>query len=368
MSDEQQHIAKLTPLHEALAALDTLVRVVKPREIDARDALGAVVAADVVAGPLPVRAMALRDGFAVQAADLDGAGGYAPIPLSSVPPSVEAGDELPQGMDAVVAPAAVVVAGGHAEAVAPVAPGEGVIPARSESDPARPLREAGERIRVADIAVLAAAGVGRVSVRQPCLQVAAAREDLRLAPALDFVMRDCAARGCRAQRRNGRDVDDVLLVPEADAVVIVGGSGVGSRDRSVHTLASKGQVVIHGIGLMPGETAAIGHVDNRPVVVVPGQLDAAMAVWLTLGRRLLGRLAGLTEPEPASVRTLTRKVTSLVGFAEIVPVHCSGDTAEPLARQHWPLWALARANGWLLVPAGSEGYAAGSAVAINEWP
>jgi molybdopterin biosynthesis enzyme len=367
VSDEQQHIARLTPLHEALAALDTLAHPVAPRAVDASAACGSVLAADVTAGPLPVRAMALRDGFAVRAADLDGAGSYAPVPLSSMPARVEAGDEIPQDTDTVVPPEALVIGSG-AEAVAPVAPGEGVIRGGSESDPARPLRKAGERVRIADIAVFIAAGIGRVSVRQPRLQVVAAREDLRLAPALDFVTRDCAAQGCRAQARNGLDVDDVLATPEADAVVIVGGSGVGRRDRSVQALASRGQVALHGVGLMPGETAAIGCAGSRPVIIVPGQLDAAMAAWLTLGRRLLARLAGSIEPSQVSMRTLTRKVTSPVGFAEVVPARCIGGEAEPLARQHLPLWTLARANGWLLVPASSEGYAAGSTVAVNEWP
>jgi molybdopterin biosynthesis enzyme len=368
VSDEQQHIARLTPLHEALAVLDALARSVAPREVDASDASGSVLAADVTAGPLPVRAVALRDGFAVRAADLDGASSYVPVPLPALPPRVEVGEEIAAEANAVVPLEAIAVESGIAEALAPIAPGDGVMAAGGESDPARPLRKAGEWVRIADVAVFTAAGIGRISVRRPRLQVVAAREDLRLAPALDFVIRDCAARGGQAQVRNGQEVDDVLATGSADAVVIVGGSGVGLRDRSVHALASRGQVALHGVGLMPGETAAVGQVGGRPVIIVPGRLDAAMAAWLTLGRHLLARLAGSAGPEPISMRKLTRKVTSPVGFAEVVPVRCSGGEAEPLARQHLPLWALARANGWLLVPAGSEGYAAGRTVAINEWP
>jgi molybdopterin biosynthesis enzyme len=33
-----------------------------------------------------------------------------------------------------------------------------------------------------------------------------------------------------------------------------------------------------------------------------------------------------------------------------------------------PLSALTAANGWLLVPPDSEGYPAGTEVAINTWP
>lgn len=368
MADESQQIARLTPLADALAAVDRLSGPVTARDIEASEAAGSVLARDVVTGPLPPRALALRDGFAVSAADLDGASSYAPIALPSTPAPVEPGDEMPVGANAVAQPEAIVFQSGMAEAVASVAPGEGVMPAGSESDPSRPLRKAGERVRAGDIAVFAAAGIDRVTVRAPRLHLIGAREDLRLLPALHFVARDCAARGCEARLHNGLGIDDVLPDSSADAAVIVGGSGEGARDRSVHALAANGQAAIHGVALMPGDTAALGQVASRPVLIVPGRLDAAIAVWLTLGRHLVARLSGQSGREPVSTRTLTRKVTSAVGIAEVVPVLCDGETAEPLSRQHLPLRTLARANGWLLVPANSEGYAAGSAVAVNEWP
>jgi molybdopterin biosynthesis enzyme len=368
MADEGQKIARLTPLADALAALDRLAGPVMARDIDASEAAGSILAHDVAAGPLPAHAQALRDGFAVTAADLDGASSYAPIALPAAPPHIETGDEMPAGADAVAPPEAIVFQGDTAEAVASLAPGEGVTPAGGESDPSQPLRKAGERVHNTDVAVLAAAGIDRVTVRRPRIDIAAAREDLRLLPALQFIVRDCAARGCDAHLRNGVDADGVLADSSADAVVIVGGSGQGARDSSVRALAAAGQVAIHGVALMPGDTAALGQATSRPVLIVPGRLDAAIAVWLTLGRHLVARLSAQTGREPVATRTLIRKVASPVGIAEVVPVRCEADNAEPLARQHLPLRALARADGWLLVPANSEGYAAGSTVTVNEWP
>jgi molybdopterin biosynthesis enzyme len=55
-------------------------------------------------------------------------------------------------------------------------------------------------------------------------------------------------------------------------------------------------------------------------------------------------------------------------LAELVPVRCKDDTAEPLAMKYLPLSALARSDGWILVPADSEGYAAGSPVQVRLWP
>jgi molybdopterin biosynthesis enzyme len=126
---------------------------------------------------------------------------------------------------------------------------------------------------------------------------------------------------------------------------------------------------VHGIGLTPGETTAFGFAGTRPVLLLPGRLDAALAVWLTLGRRLLHRLAGgRTFDDPAETLTLARKLVSTVGLAEVVAVGRSGDAVEPLASKYLPFSALGRADGWVLVPPESEGYSAGARVSVRPWP
>ena len=65
---------------------------------------------------------------------------------------------------------------------------------------------------------------------------------------------------------------------------------------------------------------------------------------------------------------LSRKVVSTVGLAEVVPVRRSGDRVEPLASKYLPFSALSRADGWILVPADSEGYSAGAQVSVSPWP
>jgi molybdopterin biosynthesis enzyme len=368
-SDGEQKIRQLTPLAAALAAIDELSQPVKPREMDVGDAVGFVLAADVVAASLPPRATAVLDGWAVRADDLTDASSYAPVPLARIPARVETGDEIPDGADAVAPIDAIVMQGDRAEAIVPVAIGEGVAPAGSEADPAVPLRRAGQRVRAIDAAVFAAAQISTVSVCAPRLLIATAREDLRLLPSQQMIARDCTARGGVRVMRNGMDVEAALAASDADAIVIVGGSGSGKRDRSVQVLARAGSVRMHGIGLTPGETAALGNTRaGVPVLIVPGRLDAALAVWLVLGRRMLAGLSGERETEPQAMLTLSRKIASTVGLAEVVPMRRNATTAEPLAGKTLPLAALARANGWLLVPPESEGYPAGAKVAVNDWP
>jgi molybdopterin biosynthesis enzyme len=367
-TDDKQRIVRLAPLRDALAALDAVAKPVKPRAIELGDAVGCVLASDVHAAKMPAKPVALRDGYAVRAEELADAGGYAPVALGKIPPLVETGDEMPPGADAVAPAETIVIKGEAAEALQAVTAGEGVLPAGAEVDSGTPLRNAGERLRVLDLVVLAAAEVARVQVRKPRVRIAAAREDLRLMPALRMIARDCATQGGEPLLTNGIELEDALRGDDVDAVIIVGGTGSGKRDRSVMALRSAGKVAAHGIGLTPGETAAIGDVDGKPILMVPGRLDAALAVWLVLGRHLLGRLAAGRHDAAAMTLELTRKVTSTVGLAEFVPVRRDGNKAEPLATKHLPLSALTRADGWLLVPPDSEGFAAGSAVRVNLWP
>jgi molybdopterin molybdotransferase len=71
---------------------------------------------------------------------------------------------------------------------------------------------------------------------------------------------------------------------------------------------------------------------------------------------------------PAMRGRLTRKIASTVGLCDVVPVRLEGGDAEPLAGRILPLSVLARATGYVVVPADSEGYAAGSDVAVHRWP
>jgi molybdopterin biosynthesis enzyme len=364
----EQRISRLTPLHEAAAALDALAKPVAAGHAAPQDAIGQTLAADVVAAKLPPRATALQDGWAVKADDLADAGGYAPVQLATAPKWVETGDEMPAGADAVAPPDAIVMRGDVAEAVGAVTSGDGVSLPGSETHPSMPLRRAGEVIRAVDAAVFVAANISRVNVRAPRLLIVTAREDLRLLPAVQMIARDCAARGGAPMLRNGVELDDALHADDCDAIVVVGGSGAGARDNSVVSLAKWGTVAVYGVGLTPGETVAFGTVGSCPVLIVPGRLDGALASWLVLGRRLLTKLAAGAELEPARTVILSRKVTSTVGLAEIVPVRHDNTSAEPLATRNLPLSALARANGWLLVPPDSEGYPAGAIVAVNNWP
>jgi molybdopterin biosynthesis enzyme len=163
-------------------------------------------------------------------------------------------------------------------------------------------------------------------------------------------------------------LEDALSDGAADAIIAIGGTGSGHNDTCVVTLAQAGRVEVHGIALAPGETAAFGFVGSRPVLLLPGRLDAALAVWLLIGRRLLAQLTGSHDEEPASRMRLARKVASTLGLAELFPVRVRDGAAEPIGSGYVPLSALAEADGWILVPADSEGYPPGTEVVVRPFP
>ena len=251
-------------------------------------------------------------------------------------------------------------------------PGDGVLPAGGDCDPAIPLRRAGERLSLTDLAAFAAAGIARITVREPRIRVLPLRGSGIINAAARLVAGDIERRGGSARLDDaGRDLGGVLAAENADAIVVIGGTGNGRNDNSVQMLAREARLAVHGMALTPGETAALGFAGPRPVLMLPGRLDSALSVWLVVGRRIMERLSATTlnkESEPVETLSLARKVTSTVGLAEVVPVRRNGGQAEPLASKYLPLSSLARSDGWILVPADSEGYSAGSVVQVRPWP
>ena len=369
-----QRIERLTPLTTVLAAIDRLAGPAAPHAPATDTALGRTLAADVtVSQSHPAAARALRDGFAVRAEETLDAGSYAPAPLATPPVEVATGQPIPPDADAVT-PLDAVTLSGSAQALAAVAPGEGVLPAGADAKSGAVLRRAGETLRATDVAVLRALGVGRVSIRAPQLRILRARPgDPILDLAADWIGAAATADGAIVSSygwigNDAKHLPDAMAAKGSDAIIVIGGTGTGRDDISVETLRKAGRVEAHGVALAPGETAAFGMIGAKPVLLVPGRLDAAVAAYLTLGRRLIARLAARRDDDTSVPAALTRKVASRLGMAELVPVRRIGDGVEPLATDYLPHAALAQADGFILVPAESEGYPAGARVAVRPLP
>ena len=363
-----QRISRLTPLRAILALIESRVSPVKARKCATAAAAGFTLADDVVTAERPTSSIALSDGFAVDAAAVADAGPYAPALLPALPQWIEAGQSLPIGTDAVAPLDAITQRGERVEVIVPVLAGQGILPAGGDAAAQTVLRRAGERMRDIDCAVAAAVGFAELNVREPRIWIARGRAattpliDAGLAMLARFV-------GKSGATIHGEltDLHEALARDEADAVIALGGTGGGRDDESVRTLARLGRVEAHGVAVAPGETAAFGFAGERPVLLMPGRIDAALALWLLIGRRLVAKLAGGGVADTPTVMPLKRKATSTIGMTELIPVSCADGMAEPLGSGYLPFTALARSDGWIVVPADSEGFAAGAEVAVTLW-
>lgn len=363
-----QRIVKFAPLAEIYAKIDALPPVeARAARLDA--AIGRALAAGASApGALPPHPIALRDGWAVRADAVLDAGPYAPVPLAAKPAWIEAGSAVPAGMDAILPLEAVVLTAKGAEALANAAPGEGILPVGADATAGWALRRAGERLRLVDLALLRAAAIEHVEIREPRIRLVRASNNIGgddfLTPFLARLIEAC---GGVAEVAPTQSLEQSFTDESVEAVFAIGGSGTGRSDKSVLTLARIGRVECHGVALLPGDTAAFG-MAAKPVLVLPGRFDAALAIFLTIGRRLLARLADAVEDEARIPLQLSRKIASQAGFAEFVALRSEDQGIAPLSAGPSTLAALARADGWLLVPPESEGYPAGAIVEMRLFP
>ncbi len=354
-----QRVARLTPLAEVFARIDAL-KSVPPRDAETGSALGRILAQDVAApADVPAVPVALRDGFAVRAEHTQDASAYAPIPLGDAPRRVDMGEPMPADCDSVLPLDA--IEGG--QVLAPATPGEGVLQPGGDAAARQPLRRAGQRLRVSDLAIFAALGLSELRIREPRIWLVRAAANATASASAALIAAQLAAEGAEVFSDN--DLEAALRDDTADAVIGVGGTGSGRQDDAVRVLRRDGELAFHGIGLAPGGTSAFGSAGGRPVLLLPGRIDAALAGWLVLGKRLVDRLSTRNEDDSPLMATLLRKVNSTIGIADLVPVRRNGNAVDPLGAGELPLSVLTRADGWILVPADSEGYPAGATVSVR---
>jgi molybdopterin molybdotransferase len=364
-----QRIPVLIPLGEVLARIDAIVQPVAPRKLALTEAEGCVLAEDAcVAAPVPAVPTLLRDGWAVRAEQVADASPYAPVVIAPPPAWLEAGEPMPTGTDAVLPIDAVMathasIRAGGSEAQASATAGDGVLDTGADAMPERPLRHTGEQLRAADIALLRATGLSHVNVRTPRLLIA--KRDDRPDNVAQMIDRALAARGMRTQFINTMRAFESA---DGDAVISIGGTGEGEHDETALALTIAGEIECHGIGISPGRTAGLGRAQGRPVLLLPGRIDDALAAFLVIGDAFLRRLTGARPLAPGTPVILARKIVSTVGLADVVPVRRVDGGVEPLASGHWPMQAIARADGWVMVPPESEGFAAGAQLEMRAFP
>jgi molybdopterin molybdotransferase len=151
----------------------------------------------------------------------------------------------------------------------------------------------------------------------------------------------------------------------ADVILVSGGSSVGTEDHAPLLVAVEGTLAIHGVAMRPSSPAGMGTIGATLVFLLPGNPVSCLCAYDFFAGRALRRLGGGCAAWPYPLRRviLGRKLVSEVGRVDYCRIRIDGDRAEPLAVSGASiLSSTTRANGFVVVPAESEGYAAGTEV------
>ena len=145
-----------------------------------------------------------------------------------------------------------------------------------------------------------------------------------------------------------------------DVIIINAGSSAGSEDHTANLIAELGEVLVHGVAIMPGKPTVLGDIKGKPVVGNPGYPVSAVISMEQFVRPLLYRMQGLDEPEPDMVEAYpAQKIPSKLGVEEFLRVNIGrvGDRliATPLARGAGSITSLTQATGFLRIPDTVEG-------------
>lgn len=382
------------PLAEALARL--LPRIAGPlgaETIATEGALGRVTAQPVAARiSSPHYHGAAMDGVAVHAADTAQASEARPLRLKAGPgyQPVDTGDPMPPGFDAVVMIEDVHEPGpDEVEILRSVAPRQHVRLVGEDVVSGEQVFPRGHRLRPMDLGALLGCGNGTVAVvRRPVVGILPTGDEVvepgaALPPGaiVDSNSRMLASvveeEGGVARRYpictdQEAQLEAALarMVAECDLALVVAGSSAGRGDFTARVLTRLGELLVHGVNIMPGKPVALALVLGKPVVGVPGYPVSAALVADLFVRPAMARLLGTAHSERAKINArLLRKVPSRLGYEEFVRVtlgRVRGQlVAVPLGRGAGAITSLSRASGILRIPERREGYDAGAEVAVE---
>jgi len=155
-----------------------------------------------------------------------------------------------------------------------------------------------------------------------------------------------------------------------DLILIIGGSSAGSEDFARKVIHRHGNVLFHGVTMMPGKPVIAGEINGKPVFGIPGYPVSAIIAFEQLVRPLLFGLLNQAELQDKTIDVHpTKKIASRLGVEEFVRVKLGqvGDriVATPLARGAGCITSITEADGIIRIPDHVEGVLDGRPVTAH---
>lgn len=392
------------PVDEAIRIIRRIASSSSREEIPLSDSYGRILADDICSDiDIPGFDRSTVDGFAVSSSDTIGAGDSIPSMLTLtgrivmgedlgvkiLPGScmyIPTGGSLPPGSDAVVMIEYCEELGDQILIHRPVAHGENVISRGEDFGTGRVAVHAGTRISSRVAGVLAACGADTVSVSsRPRIGIISTGNELVPIQSIPTPgqIRDVNTWLCAGfvTEQGGIPVvygiiqDDVHSLTEAldealhscDAVLISGGSSKGERDMCADIIASRGEVLVHGIAISPGKPTIIGTADGKPVIGLPGHPASAYVILLVIVKELFKGMTGQMGSDTHLFVRLKTSLHSAQGREDYVRGVLEGESVIPVLGRSGLTNTLLQSDGVIRIPGPVEGYEAGDLVEVILW-
>ncbi|MDQ7781820.1 MAG: molybdopterin biosynthesis protein [Desulfomonilaceae bacterium] len=157
---------------------------------------------------------------------------------------------------------------------------------------------------------------------------------------------------------------------DANLIVINAGSSAGSEDYTAAAIRDLGEVLVHGVAMMPGKPTILGVVQDKPVMGNPGYPVSAILSFESFGLPVLEAMQGLPRHHrPVTTAVTARKIPSKLGREEFFRVKLGKvgekQVAASLPRGAGSITTLTRADGILRIPSRSEGVEQGAEVTVE---
>jgi putative molybdopterin biosynthesis protein len=143
-------------------------------------------------------------------------------------------------------------------------------------------------------------------------------------------------------------------------VMTIGGSSAGSEDYAKPVVSALGEVLVHGVTIMPGKPVLVGRIEGKPIFGMPGYPVSTIIAFEQFVQPLLRRMLGRDDDQRATVPVQpTRKLASKLGVEEFLRVKLGQVggriVATPLPRGAGMITSITEADGIIRLPAHVDG-------------
>lgn len=404
-------LLKVDSLEKALEKLIDKSVGIKPEteKIKIEKALGRILAEDIRSGEnIPGFRRSTMDGYAVVAADTNGAGESMPVFLE-IAGNVEMGEDtmliLEEGQCAYVPTGAMIPEGATAvvmeeycekfsetQTAVYQSAAEGTHIVRPDEDIVlgETILRRGRKIRPQDMGLLASVGHTEIEVYKPwnCYLISTGDELIAPEePSQKGKVRDVNTYGLIGMAVSfgfevkgfERIADEEGLLEEAvergkrvaDVVIVSGGSSKGRKDATAKVLdkLSSSGVFTHGIAVKPGKPTilAVDELNGSILVGLPGHPVAALIVFRQIVAALWRYKTG-AEEELSVIAEIDTNLASSPGRKTFQLVKLTktenGDIATPILGKSGLIYTMTKADGYIIIDRNLEGLKAGEKVKV----